>query len=87
MGTLDQSALDDLKNALAALEFDQRDDVTGLMSKLKLDHYQIAALSNLAPTTVDAAQALLPSLTKRGFTEEEVEQMLAILRRAGSKTG
>jgi len=52
---------------------------------LSLHTYELAALSNLAPGTVDEAMALIPSLAR--FAPEEVEQMLTAVVMAVAKSG
>jgi hypothetical protein len=48
---------------------------------------QVAMLANLNPASVASARALLPSLSAegQGFSDEEIGEMLAKLRRSSVK--
>lgn len=47
--------------------------------------FQIVALSNLNPASKEAARALVPKMD--AFTDDEINEMLTVLRRATSKFG
>ena len=44
---------------------------------------QVAVLANLNPSTVEAAQGLVPSLAR--FSRDEVLEVLTLLRRSSTK--
>lgn len=80
----DPTAIDEILASLSALEFPRTQD-DGSENRLRLHQYELTALTNLNPGTVTAAKSLIPSLDK--FQDEEVEEMLKILRRASAKYG
>lgn len=80
----DAAALDELYDTLRHLSF-VRESADGEITKVALHEYQIVALSNLNPATKEAARALIPTLDI--FTDDEIGEMLVILRRATSRYG
>lgn len=78
----DPAAIDEVFASLTALEFPRvKDD--GSEERLRLHQFELTALTNLNPGTVAAAKSLVPSLEK--FQDDEVEEMLKLLRRASAK--
>lgn len=61
------------------------DRAAPVVRELRLRQYQVVALANLNPSTVAAARSLIPSLAP--FTDEELGEMLAVLRGASAKYG
>jgi hypothetical protein len=76
--------VDELNVSLSHLEF-VRETSDGEIVKHRLHDYQIVALINLNPVSRDVATAVIPSLA--AFTEEEMEDILRILKRASAKHG
>lgn len=81
--TQQPEAIDELFEGLGALEFLRETD-DGDVKRLKLQSYEIVALTNLNPSTAAAAKSLIPSLEK--LTDEELEsEVLKLLRRSSAR--
>lgn len=56
--------------------------VREVLVRNKLSEFEVGAIGNLCPETVEEAKALVPSITKKGrLDEQEIEQMLLDLAR------
>ena len=70
--------VDELRNSLKSIQY-ERVDNEGNSSYDALFSYEIAALCNLKPDTVDEARIIIPSLRLR-FNEEQIEEVLHCLK-------
>lgn len=77
----DPAAVDDVFMSLRALTFPREDE--GESFTIKLHEFQIIALANLNPASLAATRALVPSM--QVYSDEEVNEALAVLRRASGK--
>ena len=81
----DPHLIDDLFFALRALSFERTVDGDESNRKIiRLHEYEVASLVNLSPSSVSAAQSLIPSLQR--FSEDELTLVLATLRKSTAKT-
>lgn len=78
------AAVDDLIFNLRNVQFDHEDGAGGI-TKVALHEYEVVALCNLNPAGTAAAKALLPSLER--FAEDEVGEILTLLRKAHTRAG
>ena len=68
---------------LISKEFRRRDEVTDAESTVKLEQFEVAALSNIEPGDVEEATTLIPSLER--FQEEEIEEILEVINQFRDK--
>ena len=73
-----------LENALERAEVTLRTE-DGSEVREKLNPYEMVALANLNPSTVEEARELIPTLNRA--TEDSLEEILATIRREGLKVG
>jgi DNA-directed RNA polymerase II subunit RPB4 len=73
------ASVTELRSALEKARFTVEAE-GGVEEEAGLEQYEVVALANLAPESVEEAITLIPSLSSR-FREEDVEEMLNILRR------
>jgi len=70
---------------LGADEDEEDDGAAGEPERVhELHSYEVVALTNLNPQDVNVAKSLVPSLEK--FRDEDIEQAVAILRKAAAKS-
>lgn len=72
------AAVTELRKALQGARFTVEGE-DGIEVNVGLEPYEVIALANMTPETVEEAMTLIPSLGSR-FTEVDVEELLNILR-------
>lgn len=75
--------VDEVYAQLSSMQFQRPGEAEGTVTNISIHQYEMVALANLNPASVAAARSVIPSLER--FADAEIEEMLALLRRASAK--
>mmetsp|Transcript_7261 Transcript_7261/g.8326 ORF Transcript_7261/g.8326 Transcript_7261/m.8326 type:complete len:150 (-) Transcript_7261:601-1050(-) len=81
----DAAAVQSLKDELQNKEFDQINEETGELEKIKLKERDLVLLLNLAPFDYDEAVELIPSLQNK-FAKDDIDAILNIIHNSTGRT-